>query len=44
MQLPVKYPELGSVFIEASSNLKVLFETLKMQKKFKNHRCLYRKY
>jgi hypothetical protein len=35
MRLLVKYLELVRVFNEASRNLKVLFETLKMQKNFK---------
>jgi hypothetical protein len=43
MRLPVKSPELVIVFIEAGT-LKVIFLTIKMQKKIKNHWRLYRKY
>jgi hypothetical protein len=32
MQFPVKSPELVSVFIEASKNLKIFFLTVKRQK------------
>jgi hypothetical protein len=46
MRPPVKYSELVpvSVFIEESRNLKSTFRYIEDTKKFKNHRCLYRKY
>jgi hypothetical protein len=37
MRLPVKYPELVSVFIEASRNLKSTFQDIEDAKKLKNH-------
>jgi hypothetical protein len=35
VRLPIKSPELASVFIEASRNFKSNFLTMKMQNKFK---------
>jgi hypothetical protein len=35
MRLPLKSPELVSVFIEAATNQKVFFLTIRMQKMFK---------
>jgi hypothetical protein len=43
MRLSVKYPELVSVFIEASRSFKSTFQDIEDAKKYKNRRRLYTK-